>query len=60
MGGAGLTIYIQVYNSIFFFVFASVLYAAVSHPADGGHRYSQCLDCACIYPKMPSPTCHVV
>ncbi|CAK0787784.1 hypothetical protein CVIRNUC_011006 [Coccomyxa viridis] len=28
MGGAGLTIYIQVYNSIFFFVFASVLYAA--------------------------------
>ena len=30
MGGAGLTIYIQLYNSIFFFVFASVLYAVVS------------------------------
>lgn len=30
MSGAGLTIYIQLYNSIFFFVFASVLYAAVS------------------------------
>lgn len=32
MGGAGLTIYIQLYNSIFFFVFASVLYAVVRHP----------------------------
>ena len=31
MGGAGLTIYIQLYNTIFFFVFASVLYAAVRH-----------------------------
>lgn len=31
MGGAGLTIYIQLYNSIFFFVFASVLYAVVRH-----------------------------
>ncbi|CAL5224866.1 g7624 [Coccomyxa viridis] len=30
MGGAGLTIYIQLYNSIFFFVFASVLYAVGS------------------------------
>ena len=30
MRGAGLTIYIQLYNSIFFFVFACVLYAVVS------------------------------
>ena len=48
MGGAGLTIYIQVYNSIFFFVFASVLYAAVSHAVDGSHRYSLYLQ-ACLY-----------
>ena len=30
MSGPGLTIYIQIYNTIFFFVFASVLYAVVS------------------------------
>ena len=30
MGGPFLTIYIQLYNAIFFFVFASVLYAVVN------------------------------
>ena len=30
MGGPFLTIYVQLYNAIFFFVFASVLYAVVS------------------------------
>ena len=32
MAGPGLTIYVQLYNAIFFFVFTSVLYAVVRTP----------------------------
>ena len=60
MGGAGLTIYIQVYNSIFFFVFASVLYAAVSHAADGSHTdIANTVKDARTYPEVPSPARHI-